>query len=64
LGVAYGFKQDYQNAIRAFEKALEINPDYSKIYYNLGITYKQLGMEDKASENFAKAKQLESGVKF
>ena len=32
---------DYERAITAYEKAIELNPEYSEFYNNLGITYQE-----------------------
>ncbi|MDX2002942.1 MAG: tetratricopeptide repeat protein [Chitinophagales bacterium] len=61
LGVAYGFKQDYQNAIQTGLDGIAINPKYAPFYYNVGVSYRMLGQTDKAQEYFAKAAQLEPG---
>ena len=41
-GVAYMRKENYEQAINAFKKCLELNPEASvreMAYYNLGLAY-------------------------
>lgn len=35
-GIALGISEKYEDAIRAFDKAIEINPDYASAWYNKG----------------------------
>jgi tetratricopeptide (TPR) repeat protein len=35
-------KVSFEDAIKAYEKAIEINPDYDTAYYNMGIAYAKL----------------------
>jgi tetratricopeptide (TPR) repeat protein len=40
MGIAYimlNEKVSFEDAIKAYEKAIEINPDYDTAYYNMGI---------------------------
>jgi tetratricopeptide (TPR) repeat protein len=41
-----------QAAADAFERALDLNPNYSAAHLELGYTYKDLGQDDKAIEHF------------
>jgi len=38
LGNAYYYKKEYDRAIEAYKRSIDINPDY-KVYNNIGITY-------------------------
>ena len=49
--VAYG-KKDWHTAERHFLKALQIDPALNEARYNLGITYQQLEIYDKAVTSF------------
>lgn len=54
------FKQGrYKEAIEELQKIIELRPDYSYAYYNLGIAYQNLDQIDKAYENFKKALELD-----
>ncbi|MEM5947266.1 tetratricopeptide repeat protein [Spirochaetia bacterium 38H-sp] len=52
LGVAYRKIGKYNEAIRAFTKALQDFPPRADIYYNLANTYKDIGKSDKAIEAY------------
>jgi len=53
-------KQYYKEAIPYLEKAVEISPDNSGIWYNLGVAYTNIGMEEKGKEAFDRAEALEN----
>lgn len=55
LGDVYGRWGDKQAALREFQKAIELKPDYGDAYHNLANTYKELGQIDKALENYQNA---------
>jgi tetratricopeptide (TPR) repeat protein len=46
IGNAYDNKEEYDNAIEAYQKAIEINPKKDEAYYNMGIAYYSLGQFD------------------
>jgi tetratricopeptide (TPR) repeat protein len=39
MGLAYTELDKFKEAIEAYKKAIEINPDYGTAYYNMGIAY-------------------------
>lgn len=39
LGVVYGETGEWEKAIKEYEMAIELEPDYINAYYNLGIAY-------------------------
>jgi tetratricopeptide (TPR) repeat protein len=45
-------------ALQAFEKAIELNPKLAMAWYNKGNTLKLLGRITEADADFAKAKEL------
>jgi arylsulfatase A-like enzyme/Flp pilus assembly protein TadD len=49
-GAAYKFNGQVENAISDWKKTIEINPDYIDAYFNLGISYIELGEKAKALE--------------
>lgn len=57
-GVAFGEQGNYDEALKAFDKAIEINPLDAKAWYNKGITLKSLGRTTEADAAIAKAKEL------
>jgi tetratricopeptide (TPR) repeat protein len=58
LGIAYGMKGEYDQAIEAFRKALELKPDLYEAWYNLGLAYRAKGEYDRAIEAYLKALEL------
>ena len=48
----------YNRILYQLAKTIELNPDYYSAYLNKGYVYSDLGMEDKAIENFKKAAEL------
>ena len=60
-GVGLYEAQNYNEAVTAFEKAIEIKPDYAEAYYNLGITYWQQRQWEKVSEKLQKVMELAPG---
>ena len=38
-GIKLGELKKYVDAIKAFKKALEINPKYDKAWYNMGVCF-------------------------
>lgn len=52
LGIAQYWLGLYNEAIKSFEQALELNPEYASSYYMLGLSQDQLGIYHLALENF------------
>jgi Flp pilus assembly protein TadD/DNA-binding MarR family transcriptional regulator/Cdc6-like AAA superfamily ATPase len=59
LGIAYGKKGEYDRAIEAFCKALELKPDLHEAWYNLGVAYGMKREHDQAIEALHKALELQ-----
>ena len=55
LGDVYGRRGDKQAALREFEKAIELKPNYGDAYHNLANTQRELNQFDKALENYQNA---------
>lgn len=51
--------EDYKKAICCYEKAVELEPDFNKCYYDLGICHVLLGNAEKAKEAFRKVSQFD-----
>jgi tetratricopeptide (TPR) repeat protein len=47
-------------AIRAYDKAIEINPKYSDAWNNKGNSLSKLGKSDEAQKSWAKVKEIDS----
>ena len=52
-----GAKGDFDRAIAAYTKAIELNPDYGA-YYNRGVAYKSKDDSERAVADFTKAIEL------
>lgn len=57
-GVDYAAKADFYRAIVAYNKAIELDPNYSAAYLNRGVAYGSLGNFDHALAEFNKAIEL------
>lgn len=55
MGDIYAGKGDYQNAIKAFQRAIELRPNYVDAHHNVGVTYLQMKDFDNAIVWFEKA---------
>ena len=51
-------KGDYKEAIVFLRKAIDLNPEFSEAYYNLGIAYERLGKHKDAIETLKKTIEL------
>ena len=58
-GLRHVRKGDYRKAIREFDKAIHLNPNYSEAYYNKGTIYSYKGEYSRAIENFNAALGLD-----
>lgn len=59
-GIEFGERGDYEDAIECYEKALNVNPNFSEVWNNKGIALGQLGRHEEAIKCFDKALQLDS----
>jgi len=58
LGAALHGQGKLQEAVQAYDKAIQLNPDYAEAYCNRGNTLKDLGRLDEALQNYDKVIQL------
>lgn len=58
LGVAYFNTGRLQEALVKLDRAIELNPDYAKAYYDRGMTLKFLGRKDEAMLQMEKSCEL------
>ena len=56
-GVAYGYKGDFDRAVRDFDQAIKINPSY-EAFYSRGLTYSNKGLWDRAIQDYDEAIKL------
>jgi len=57
-GLSFLKSQQYEEAIKAFSRAIEINPDCVEAYNNRGIAWCQKGDYDRATANYTKALEI------
>jgi len=55
LGDVYGRHGDKEGALKEFQTAIALKPNYADAYHNLANTYRELNQLDKALENYQKA---------
>ena len=55
LGDVYSREGNYQLAIKAFQRAIQLNPTHIGAYHNLGVTYLRMGDADQAIVWFKRA---------
>lgn len=60
-GVELYEAKNYNEAAAAFEKAIEVKPDYAESYYNLSVTYWQQKQYQKVLEKLQKVIELAPG---
>ncbi|HEX5734504.1 MAG TPA: tetratricopeptide repeat protein [Blastocatellia bacterium] len=54
-GASYYNRGEYEKAIVAYKRAIEINPDSTEVYYHLGMAYSSLGKYKEAVEAYTRA---------
>src|SRR4030067_1203051 len=57
LGLIYYNNSRFEDAIKAFKKAIEINPAYTEASLNLSVVYNELGQFERSSEVYASARE-------
>jgi len=63
MGLCYEMLNQPEMAMKAYEKAINSNPDFAKAYHNLGILYLMFGQRDKALTTLKKASELDPNYK-
>jgi tetratricopeptide (TPR) repeat protein len=58
-GTTYSKKGKYKEAIKEYDKAIEINPGYKLAYYNRSVAYTKTGQYDRAINDCNKVLQLD-----
>ncbi|MEE4165383.1 MAG: YcaO-like family protein [Desulfocapsaceae bacterium] len=64
LGVCYFKKQQYEQAIHCFEKAVYLNPSSAMDYANLGVNHNRLGNGEEAIRYFTLALTMDPTLDF
>ncbi|MEK6759830.1 MAG: tetratricopeptide repeat protein [Deltaproteobacteria bacterium] len=57
LGLIYYTNSRFEDAIRSFKRAIEINPSYTEAALSLSVVYNELGQFDKSGALYMSAKQ-------
>jgi len=57
-GLAFHKSNNFENAIDAYTKAIELNPKYTDAYYSRGTAYDDFGNYDQAVNDYSKAIEL------
>jgi Tfp pilus assembly protein PilF len=58
LGSSHSQAGEWEQAIAAYQRAIELDPDYQSAYANLGVAYYQMGQFDLAESQYQKALAL------
>ena len=58
-GNEFSQKGQFEEAVQAYHQAIQINPDATGPFYNLGLAYKHLKQYERASAAFESALRLE-----
>jgi tetratricopeptide (TPR) repeat protein len=61
LGVIDAMENNLNGAIRNYNSALKLNPEYAEVYFNLGAVYYKQGLQKQAEEAFLKTIELQPG---
>ncbi|MCL1850308.1 MAG: tetratricopeptide repeat protein [Bacteroidetes bacterium] len=50
--IAFNYEDNYEEAVRYYSKAIEINPDYDQAWCNRGLAYEYMDEYEKAREDY------------
>ncbi|MGB7992521.1 tetratricopeptide repeat protein [Methanoregula sp.] len=60
--INYGYEQDYTNALRCYQKATELNPDFIDAWGRMGLLLVKLGRFEEAHTCNARVRELNAHV--
>lgn len=55
-------QRKYEQALKSFQSAIDLNPTYAEAYLKRGLTYKQLGESYRMMEDFENAQKLDASI--
>jgi len=55
IGNSYRYTDKLEEAVKAYREALRLNPNYTKVFVDLGHTYSELALHSDASDAFRQA---------
>ena len=58
LAITYRKLKRYDDSITICQEILKLDPDYAKVYFNLGLVHEEQGEWDQAIEQHRKALEL------
>ncbi len=64
LGVLFAMKNDFENARAFYQKAIEKDPEYQPVYFNLGLLDEREGKPKEALKHLRKAPDLNGAQKL
>jgi serine/threonine-protein kinase len=64
LGMLFHVRREFEQAIRQYQLAADLQPDFYRAHWGLGRAYVETGMFDKAIECFRKTRDLPGGQTF
>ena len=59
LAKFYYLNKNFEESVKKYKEALELEPKDARIYYNLAIVYETMNLIDKAKQNFRLALELD-----
>ena len=57
-GNRYSRNGAYEQALKDYTRAMELDPDFAEVYYNRGVSYYELGRYAEAIADFTRAIEL------
>jgi Flp pilus assembly protein TadD len=57
-GIALASQGKYDEAVKAYDEAIRLDPNYAKAWYNKGVAIEALGKTTEANAAFTNAKEL------
>jgi tetratricopeptide (TPR) repeat protein len=64
IGVSLSYFGRYEDAVAAYERAIEIDPQHAWSWYNKGIALGKLGRDEESKEAFEKAHEIDPTIEI